>query len=62
MEEIKPYTANKKRKELEKQIQNIQDTYKFIKSDTLTYFKKVDKEKEINELQKQSENISHYIE
>ena len=62
LEEIKPYTANKKRKEVDKQIQTIQDTYKFIKSDTFTYFKKVDKEKEINEMQKQSENISHYIE
>ncbi len=62
LEEIKSYTANKKRKEVEKQIQAIQDTYKFIKSDTFTYFKKVDKEKEINELQKQSENVSHYIE
>jgi superfamily II RNA helicase len=62
LEEIKPYTANKKRKEVEKQIQNILDTYKFIRSDIITYFKKVDKEKEINELQKQSENVSHYIE
>ncbi len=62
LEEIKPYTANKKRKEVEKQIQNILDTYKFIRSDIITYLKKVDKEKEINELQKQSENVSHYIE
>ena len=62
LEEIKQYTANKKRKEVEKQLQTITDTYKFIKSDTITYFKKVEKENEINQLQKQSENISQYIE
>jgi len=62
LEEIKPYTANKKRKEVEKQLQTITDSYKFIKDDSATYFKKVEKEKEINELRKQSENTALYIE
>ena len=62
LEEIKPYTANKKRKEVEKQLQTITDSYKFIKDDSATYFKKIEKEKEINELRKQSENTALYIE
>jgi len=62
LENIKPYTANKKRKEVEKQIQNIEDNYKFIKVDTITYFKMVEKEKEISEIQKIRENAASYIE
>jgi superfamily II RNA helicase len=62
LEEIKPYTANKKRKEVEKQMQTILDNYKFIKDDTSTYLKFLEKEKEVNELQKQCENALMYIE
>jgi superfamily II RNA helicase len=62
LEEIKPYTANKKRKEVEKQMQTILDNYKFIKDDTTTYLKFLEKEKEVNEVQKQCESASMYIE
>jgi len=62
LEEIKPYTANKKRKEVEKQLQTITETYKFIKDDLSTYSKMADKEKEINDLRKQCETAALYIE
>ncbi len=62
LEEIKPYTANKKRKEVEKQLQTITETYKFIKDDLSTYGKMTDKEKEINDLRKQCETAALYIE
>ena len=62
LENTKPYTANKKRKEVEKQLQTITDTYKFIKDDLSTYSKMADKEKEINDLRKQCETAALYIE
>ena len=59
--EKRPSTVNKKRKELDRQIQNILDNYKFIeteKSILITYNKK---QQEIHKLQKEHDDIKMYI-
>ena len=54
-------SVNKKRKEIERMIQQIQENYKFIDQDKQTYLKILDKEMEISELEKQSKSINTYI-
>jgi superfamily II RNA helicase len=53
--------VNKKRKEIDKQIQNILDEYKFIENDKITFEKIYQKENELNILQKQYDNINSFI-
>jgi antiviral helicase SKI2 len=53
--------VNKKRKEIERNILHIQDTYKFIENDKNIYKNIFIKENEINELQDQYNNINSYI-
>ena len=54
-------SVNKKRKEIERNILDIQDKYKFIENDKNTYNKVLIKESEINDLQYQYNNINLYI-
>jgi hypothetical protein len=54
-------SVNKKRKEIERMIQQIQENYKFIDQDKQTYLKILDKEMEISELEKQAISINTYI-
>ena len=53
--------VNKKRKEIERQIYQLHDHYKFIDQDKITYQKIAEKENEINCLQKQLDNVNSYI-
>jgi superfamily II RNA helicase len=62
LQDDKLSSVNKKRKEIERQIENIQDNYKFIEQDKLTYQKIIFKENEINELQKEYNLVNSYIE
>jgi len=54
-------SVNKKRKEIERSILDIQDNYKFIENDKNVYKNIYIKENEINELQCQYNNINSYI-
>jgi superfamily II RNA helicase len=55
------FSANKKRKEMERKIQSIKDNYKFIYQDQTSYMKKSEKEKEINILQAQYDSLNSYF-
>ena len=61
----KPHAVNKKRKDIEKQIQNITDNYKFIETEKMTIHKYDEKQHEIRLLQKQygyiEENVNNNI-
>jgi superfamily II RNA helicase len=57
----KQYSVNKKRKEIERRIQQIQDQYKNIEQDRLVLETFNGKEKEINVLQTQYNSINNYI-
>ena len=54
-------SVNKKRKDIERQLQNIHDNYKFIDQDKVTYQKIALKENELNELQNQYNSVNSYI-
>jgi superfamily II RNA helicase len=54
--------VNKKRKEIERQIQTIVDNYKFIESDKVIVQTMVAKESELNVLMRQERNIQTYLE
>ena len=61
LQNIKNTVVNKKRKEVEKRIDEIKDEYKFIESDK-TYIQKIkDLEKEAIELQKHHDLLNNYI-
>jgi len=53
--------VNKKRKEIERRLQQIHDNYKYIEQDKLSYQKIDTKETEISEQQKQLETVEKYI-
>lgn len=53
--------VNKKRKEIERNIQSIQDNYRFIDKDINSFEKMVFKQNEINDLQNNYKNIENYI-
>ena len=53
--------VNKKRKEIERQINSLLDNYKFIEQDKILYEKISSKESEIHELQKQLDSVNSYI-
>jgi superfamily II RNA helicase len=61
LEKNKQYSVNKKRKDIERQLENINDNYKFIHQDKNTYEKIYVKENEINDLQNQYNNLNSYI-
>jgi superfamily II RNA helicase len=52
---------NKKRREIERQIQQIQENHKFIEQDKITLHKMSEKEKEIESLKTQCETLNRYI-
>jgi superfamily II RNA helicase len=54
-------SVNKKRKDIERQLQQIHDSYKYIEQDKTTYQKIYSKQKEINECQIQFDNINSFI-
>ena len=53
--------ANKKRKELEKEIQKIKDEYKYVDQDLMTLQKYNTKLSELSDLQKQYDGLNNYI-
>jgi superfamily II RNA helicase len=53
--------VNKKRKEIERQLHNIHDNYKYVENDKISYQKISTKQNEINELQKQYDLTNSYI-
>lgn len=53
--------VNKKRKEVDKRLQQIQDEYKYVESDKSLIKKITGKEEEINKLQIQFDNVNNYI-
>jgi superfamily II RNA helicase len=55
------FSVNKKRKEMERQIQNIRDNNKFIDQDKFSYQKISVKESEISSLQNQLDALNSYI-
>lgn len=57
----KNYVVNKKRKEIERRLQQILDNNKYIDQDIKTYNKRFDKKKEIKELEKQYDMINNSI-
>jgi superfamily II RNA helicase len=59
--EKRPSTVNKKRKELEKQIQTIQDNYKFIETEKVIIIKHNEKQKELEQVQMDYYNTEKYI-
>ena len=59
--EKRPNTINKKRKEIDRQIQNIVDNYKFIESEKNVIIKYNEKQTELQILQKEYNNIKTYI-
>lgn len=57
----RPDTVNKKRKEVDRQIQNILDNHKFIETDKSIIIKYTEKQKELFVLQKQYDDLRKYI-
>ena len=55
------FAVNKKRKEMDRQIQNIRDNNKFIDQDKFSYQKISVKENEISSLQNQLDSVNSYI-
>ena len=54
-------SVNKKRKEIERQLQKIHDNYKYIEEDKVSYQRIETKKNEINECQNELDNVSKYI-
>jgi superfamily II RNA helicase len=61
LEKNRQYAVNKKRKDIDRQLQNITENYKYINQDKNTYQQIYIKENEINDLQKQYDNVKTYI-
>lgn len=61
LQQNKVSAVNKKRKDIERQLQQITDNYKFIDQDKVSYQKMVIKEKEIGELEGHIETVQTYI-
>lgn len=59
--EKRPNTANKKRKEIERRIQDIQTNYKFIESEKETIKKITDKKKLIQKFEDQYKTVETFI-
>ena len=55
------FSANKKRKEIERKIQNIKDNYKYIDQDQVSYLKISDKNNELSVLQNQFDSLNSYF-
>jgi superfamily II RNA helicase len=57
----RPNSVNKKRKDIERQIQQLSDNYKFIEKDVVTYERVSAKENDICQLQKQIDSVNSFI-
>ena len=57
----KSYAVNKKRKEIERTLEQIKDNYKFIEQDKITLEKVRLKENQINDLQNEFDNINNFF-
>jgi superfamily II RNA helicase len=55
------YAVNKKRKEMERKIQNIVDNHRYLNQDLQSYQKNSVKEKEMNQLQSQYNSLQQYF-
>ena len=55
--ERRPSTVNKKRKEIDRQIQNILDNHKFVETEKITIIKYNEKQKNLYNLQKEQDDI-----
>jgi superfamily II RNA helicase len=61
LQSLKTNAVNKKRKEIERNLEHLYDNYKFIEQDKISYLKMKNKENEINDLQKQYDNLNNYL-
>jgi superfamily II RNA helicase len=59
--ERRPSTVNKKRKEIDRQIQNILDNHKFVETEKTTIIKYNEKQRNLYNLQKEHDDIQKYI-
>ena len=57
----RPYAVNKKRKEIERSLEQIKDNYKFIEQDKITFEKVTLKENKIHELELEYKNVNSYF-
>jgi len=57
----RPDTVNKKRKEVDRQIQNILENYKFIETDKTVIIRHNEKQKELLALNQNYDNLQNYI-
>ena len=58
---LKNNSVNKKRKEMERNIEQIHDKFKFIEQDKISYLKMKSKENEIKDYQIQYDNLNNYL-
>jgi hypothetical protein len=56
-----PFSVNRKRKEIERKIQNIKDNYKFLQQDLVSYSNVLEKEKQIYTLQSEYDSLNKYF-
>ena len=61
LQKNKAISVNKKRKDIERQIAQIQDDHKFVEQDIAIYQKLETKENEIYDVQKQLDSVNSYI-
>lgn len=61
LQKILPYSANKKRKEVERQLKDIQENYRFIEQDKTAYETVETKKKERDDLQEQYIGVKSYF-
>lgn len=55
------FAVNKKRKEIERNIQRIKDEYKFVEQDLVSYLKVSEKENELQILQSEYDSLNKYF-
>jgi len=58
---LKNNLVNKKRKEMERTIEQMHDNFKFIEQDKISYLKMKSKENEIKDYQIQYDNLNNYL-
>ena len=61
LQKVLPYSANKKRKEVERQVKDLQENYRYIEQDKLAYEKVAAKKKEKDDLQEQYVGLKNYF-
>ena len=61
LQQQRAISVNKKRKDVERKIQELNDSYKFISQDLHSFTKIADKESELASLQSQYESVNSYL-